>query len=183
MMETNGHLECSTIIEPFDVRRYMLSWVGGDYIQLDFRLIEAFVAGNSFDLNCGQVITLQNFRVRLLELDPLSNSWYAVRENWLGFPRLMSFRLRKVAGSISIRLLLTLYVWGLLERDPGVYPSWKDITVVKGVTRMKRWFYDRMTGRNRGDDVSGWRKWLPLILLIVFIGLAVWINYPSMIQP
>ena len=44
---------------------------------------------------------------------------------------------------------------------------------------MKRWFYDKAKGRNqKPDEDSGISGWLPLILFIAFIILAIVSNYP-----
>lgn len=102
------------------------NWEGSNHIKISGK-----ISGNDWKVN--DVVQFQDYRIRLIDYHYTSNTWLGVRENWLGIPRLMSHKSRLIFEKFKMRLIMTLGIWGLADRNWERSPMWSDIKLIQWI--------------------------------------------------
>jgi hypothetical protein len=91
---------------------------------------------------CGDVITIDDYRLRLVEFNPPWNDpIYVMADGWKA---LLYWRWRQttyIARWINVRLIVTARVWGLAKADGPVNvvtPSWSELRVLQRLNQRRR---------------------------------------------
>lgn len=119
---------------PLNAKTRRFVWEGDNpYVEI---YDDVFVYGEIAYPEIGQVLRIGAYRVRILEKRWEYRIYVAVRENWLGIPRLYGHKLGQRADDLYRRIILTMFVWGLADRDyQGYTPTWRDIKLVKWLSK------------------------------------------------
>ncbi len=84
-----------------------------------------------------KTIRLGQYKLRLLDHNPIGDYyWYQLIKSPFSYILIFVFRIGIFLDMIYRRIILSLWIWGLADRDEWVSPSWRNIKLVK---KLKEW--------------------------------------------
>ena len=103
--------------------------VGGPYFEINCYLLPDYKVGD-------KEIVIYGYRMCIIERKPLTDTIICVSKNrhlwrWYRFIHNSSERLKLIYW----RIIATMQIWNLAHREPGAYPSWRDINLVRKFTK------------------------------------------------
>lgn len=136
-MNDTGYIEITTHKGPFGSIEHIDWHWEGDLIWLDHSgIMHALAVGalRSYPkITIGEVFNYGPYRVRVVDIPEFAplGSCMVMRDGWKSRTRVVVYKIVHHWDWVYYRLIMTLAIWGLAERDPGEKISWRNIKLVK----------------------------------------------------
>ena len=139
MDEEYGRIEGTNFYNPVGIlERIEYEWKGKSPLCV---ISTDFLAGfGIFGKN--KIIQIGPYHLRLVDDNENGCYWYQLTYIRLDYPLwwLLVFwhRINSAFDLVYRRMIFTMVVWGLADHDPAAIPTWRDIKVVKWLTKRYR---------------------------------------------
>ena len=146
MGEKEGFIEVTVHYDALGgVERYGYEWIGGDVAKFSEQLLldadPSEVRYDEFPRRPGDKFEFGPFKLRVLESDSFWR-WdviTAIRDRGIVTDLRCSWhRFGKLADIAYRRLVITLAVWRLAERNEGAIPTWRDVHALRRLADWER---------------------------------------------
>jgi hypothetical protein len=150
-MKPNGQLTTLQHTTSEGFRSYTYHWEGGPAIRRGERVL--LDLGNKKSIKAGDRVAIGPYRFVIVEFDIDYLLFAAVRiDSWEGPLWLLAYHMGQLWAGFSVRMILTLAIWGLAEgrmiAPNGCWTvTWDQVYVVRGATRLARRLRSFVKGR------------------------------------
>lgn len=86
----------------------------------------------------GSVFYLGSLRLRIVDVGQ-EIGVYVSLDGWRARLYSLAYHALDLVNLVYHRLILTAWVWGLADIEPGTVPEWRDLHIVKWVKRVAKW--------------------------------------------
>ena len=139
MINPNAHIvvqEYYTQVLDSEITTYTYQWEGGKIAGVSRYGLIKHLGLEADDYGQGDVFYLGPFRLRVVEVDYLSDSLLVMRDGWPALAMIKLYSLTRYLELIKYRFILTLVVWKLAYCEPGAKPQWRDVYLVEKLCRL-----------------------------------------------
>lgn len=140
---THGRIYRKSIPLPFGKFRDEFILQHGATLLVDRRIVDA----DHTTILRKQRFVVGPYHLRLLDYQADRQAYLTVLDSRFAWLTVARYRVGRLAEDMYCRAILTLYVWGLAEFEPGDRVGWRNIKALRRLDKRAKWWGKRVMQR------------------------------------